>query len=342
MEARKLAESIKAAETIDIIDTCTTEDDAFRIVQSLDALGYDEAAHHVYGMTYGDWKKRYVKKASEGQMERYNGSQHIWASHDEKVLAKRAGDPGKIRIGGTVNPKKPALPQLPSSGAGTSLLSNVCCQDLDDAKTTPHASTAESEMGVNATKTTTSRQLPPYQPPAPPSISFSLGVLTVSDRASSGEYPTGDLSGPAVQRALEAAVGAYGSGVTITATEVCIVPDERDSIESKLREWADSSKIDLILTTGGTGFAPRDVTPEATNSVVDKNCEGLLAFSMMECAKLQPLASLSRGTAGIRRKTFIANLPGNPKGVVEVIPILLPLALHVVADIKAVQPMETS
>ncbi len=293
----------------------------------------------MYGMTYGEWKKRHVRKASEVQMERYNQSQHMWASHDERVLAKRAVDPGEKRGGATGDPKEAPLSPPAASGGGNSLLSNVCCQDLEDAKTVPEAPTVESKMRVAAAKTSTSRQLPSYQPPEPPSVSFSFGVLTVSDRASAGEYSTGDLSGPALRRAVEAALDAYGSRVTLTATEVSIVPDESHIIESKLKEWADTNKLDLILTTGGTGFSPRDVTPEATHAVVDKVCEGLVAFCTMECAKLQPLASLSRGTAGIRGRTVIANLPGNPKGVVEILPILFPLALHVVADMKAKQPM---
>ena len=85
------------------------------------------------------------------------------------------------------------------------------------------------------------------------------------------------------------------------------------AIQSKLKEWADSSQLDLVLTTGGTSFSPWDVTPEATYQVVEKTCGRLVAFCTMECSKLQPLASLSHSTAGTRGKTLIANLPGNPK-----------------------------
>jgi gephyrin len=158
--------------------------------------------------------------------------------------------------------------------------------------------------------------------------------LTVSDRASSGGYETGDLSGPAVQEAVAAAVASYGDSVTQKSTETAIVPDNTEAIQSKLKEWADNAQLDLILTTGGTGFSPRDVTPEATNNVVDRICGGLVSFCTMECAKFQPLASLSRGTAGTRGKTLIVNLPGNPKGVQEIIPVLLPLALHAISDMS--------
>ena len=115
-----------------------------------------------------------------------------------------------------------------------------------------------------------------------------------------------------------------------------------EAIQSKLIDWSSSSSpngvsaMDIIFTTGGTGFSSRDVTPEATAKVVERKCDGLIQFCTMECSKIQPLASLSRGIAGIKDNTFIANLPGNPNGVHEIIPILLPLALHIVADMKHV------
>jgi molybdenum cofactor synthesis domain-containing protein len=115
-----------------------------------------------------------------------------------------------------------------------------------------------------------------------------------------------------------------------------IVPDDTDAIQCKLREWSDQG-VALILTTGGTGMSPRDVTPEATRAVLDLECAGLMSFVTTECAHQQPLASLSRGTAGVRGQTLIANLPGNPKGVGEVVPLLLPLLLHAVADLQAEQ-----
>lgn len=324
VEARQLSNRIKEGKSADIARGTSKMEDGDQIMQSLDALGYDEAAQYVYGMANGDWKKRHAKKASDEQMERYNQSQPMWASHDKEVLAKRTEDPGKKMGNVSVITTQPAL-------------SNVCCQDVEDATTTVIAPIVENKVKVEAANASASRQLPPYTPPSPPAVSITLGVLTVSDRASAGEYTSGDLSGPAVQRAVEAALETYKSKVVLTAIEVGTVPDESDLIESKLREWADDKKLDLIFTTGGTGFSPRDVTPEATHAVVNKVCEGLVSFCTMQCSKLQPLASLSRGTAGVRGKTLIANLPGNPRGVDEIIPILLPLALHAVADIKATQ-----
>jgi molybdopterin adenylyltransferase len=116
--------------------------------------------------------------------------------------------------------------------------------------------------------------------------------------------------------------------------DIILVPDEIEAIQSKLRECADAG-VDLVLTTGGTGFAARDVTPEATMAVVDRECHGLMAFVTTECSKAQSLASLSRGTAGVLRSTMICNLPGNPKGVDEVVPILLPIVIHGIYEMQA-------
>jgi molybdopterin adenylyltransferase len=304
-EARLLSDNLKHENS--------SVEDLDKILQSLDAMGYDEAAQYVYGMNYGDWKKRHAQKASDETMQKFNDSKPLWAKHDKEALAKRAETPGsKLETATATAP----------AAASSSLLSNVCCQDVDEpAKVEPVKK-----------KTSRTRELPPFQPPEPPIVTFSLGILTVSDRASSGEYATGDLSGPAVKDAVSRAVASYGGSVKQTTTETAIVPDDMQAIQSKLKEWADTTKLDLILTTGGTGFSPRDVTPEATLQIVERSCEGLVSFCTMECSKMQPLASLSRGTAGIRGQTLIANLPGNPKGVQEIVPILLPLALHAVSD----------
>ncbi len=321
MEARKLSDLLKAEAQIGINNADSTED-LNAILQSLDAMGYDEAAQYVYGMKYDEWKQVHSKKATDEAMQKFNDSTPLWATYNKEILVKRAEQPASKKLGRAAS----ALYKTGegSDGASSHLLSNVCCQDID----TPNPIATESYSKKSRT-----RELPQYQPPMPPSVSFSVGILTVSDRASSGQYETGDLSGPAVKEAVESAVDSYGEKVKLQSTCLAIVPDDIEMIQSKLKEWADESKVDLIITTGGTGFSHRDVTPEATNLVVDLACDGLLAFCTMECAKMQPLASLSRGSAGVRGKTLIVNLPGNPKGVHEIVPILLPLALHAVADL---------
>jgi molybdopterin adenylyltransferase len=147
-----------------------------------------------------------------------------------------------------------------------------------------------------------------------------VGILTVSDRSAKGERQ--DLSGPA----LSDAVLEQGWDVGRTA----IVADEIDSIRSILVEWSDSDGLDLILTTGGTGFAPRDVTPEATGSVIQRPAPGLAEGIRAESFKITPHALLSRGIAGIRGQTLIVNLPGSPKGAVESLYIIRSVLPHAV------------
>lgn len=224
-------------------------EDLSSILQGLDTMGYDEAAQYIYGMEYPKWKKRYSKKASSDQMELLNNSKPLWAAHDKALLATRGGGPSE-------NLRSITCPPGTAQAASNSLLSNVCCEDVEEAV---NPEPAKQKLG-NRT-----RELPRFEPPVPPNISFSLGILTVSDRASSGEYETGDLSGPAVKEAVVSALKSYGGPVGLKASEYAIVSDDSEAIQSKLKEWADTSKLDLIFTTGGTGFAARDVTPEATN-----------------------------------------------------------------------------
>ena len=146
-------------------------------------------------------------------------------------------------------------------------------------------------------------------------MTLRFGILTVSDRSSRGERP--DLSGPA----LADVVRARGW----TASLLDVVPDDRAQIASTLTGWCARADLDVILTTGGTGFAPRDVTPEATRSVVEREAPGLAEAIRAESLRVTKHAMLSRAVAGIRGRTLILNLPGSPKGAVE--------SLQVVADV---------
>ena len=149
-------------------------------------------------------------------------------------------------------------------------------------------------------------------------------VITVSDSASRGARQ--DLSGPAAQEELEK-LGCQVSGVEI-------VPDDREVIQSRLVEHSDSEEIDLIVTTGGTGLAPRDVTPEATAAVIEKAVPGIAELMRLEGMKKNPRAALSRAMVGVRSKTLIINLPGSVKGVREslgAIAMILGHALEVIS-----------
>ena len=149
-------------------------------------------------------------------------------------------------------------------------------------------------------------------------MSHKVGILTVSDRASRGEYE--DKAGPLM---VEILVGR-------TAWQVLrrgVVADEVAEIAAALRTWSDEG-VHLILTTGGTGFAPRDVTPEATKAVIERETPGIAEALRTESLKITRHAMLSRGVAGIRGRTLIINLPGNPKAVKESLDILLPVLPH--------------
>lgn len=146
-----------------------------------------------------------------------------------------------------------------------------------------------------------------------------IGILTISDRAARGEYA--DLSGPAVLKMMEE---YFDEEVELTR----IVPDDLAQIESALLEWCDGAKLDLILTTGGTGFAPRDVAPEATRAVIEKEAPGLVHAMIAESLKKTPHAMLTRMVAGIRGHTLIINLPGSPQAAIENLQVMLPALPH--------------
>jgi molybdenum cofactor synthesis domain-containing protein len=109
-----------------------------------------------------------------------------------------------------------------------------------------------------------------------------------------------------------------------------ILPDEADQVKTILIEWADGGEMDVILTTGGTGFSPRDITPEATQAVIQRSTPGLAEAMRSAGLGITPHAMLSRATAGIRSRTLIVNLPGSPKGALENLAVLMPILPHAV------------
>ena len=151
---------------------------------------------------------------------------------------------------------------------------------------------------------------------------ITVAILTLSDKGSKGERE--DLSGVSIKKMLKqigAAVEHYD-----------ILPDEKDMIKKKLMEY--SNKVDLILTTGGTGLSPRDVTPEATLEVIDREVPGIAEAMRIEGLKKTKRAMLSRAVAGVRGRTLIINLPGSPKAVKENLEVIMDVIPHAIEKIK--------
>jgi len=153
---------------------------------------------------------------------------------------------------------------------------------------------------------------------------FNLGIITISDGV--WRKQRSDESGKAIRDSL--------LGVDSHVIKYEVIPDEADIIASKLAEWADEGSMDVILTTGGTGLASRDVTPEATLSIVDKVVPGLAEMMRVQTFTATPFSMLSRAVAGVRKRCLIINLPGSPKAVRECLEVILPAIPHAVQIIK--------
>ena len=154
---------------------------------------------------------------------------------------------------------------------------------------------------------------------------FNLGVLTVSDTGASGERAV-DGSGDAISAIMTA------EGYTLVLRD--IVADEKSQISERLREWCDGGSVDLVLTTGGTGLGPRDVTPEATRAVLDIEAPGIGEAMRMQTLQFTPFAMLSRATAGLRSGCLIVNLPGSEKAVRETLAVAMPALVHGLEMVK--------
>ena len=158
-----------------------------------------------------------------------------------------------------------------------------------------------------------------------------VGILTLSDRAAAGTYE--DRSGAVIR---ELVVGRLGAEVV----EYAVIPDDFDRIRDTLLAWADTTRLDLILTTGGTGFSPRDVTPEATQAVLEREAPGLVFAMLQASLAATPHAMLSRAAAGMRGQTLIVNLPGSPKAARENLESILPALPHALELLRAAPTAE--
>jgi molybdopterin adenylyltransferase len=153
---------------------------------------------------------------------------------------------------------------------------------------------------------------------------INIGILIISDKGSRGQRQ--DISGEVIRQAV--------SHMESDVVKYEIIPDEVDLIAAKLTEWADGGEVDIILTTGGTGLGRRDVTPEATLSVINREVPGFAEAMRSRSLEKTPMAVLSRAVAGLRGECLIINLPGSPKAVRECLDVVLPAVPHAVEIIK--------
>lgn len=153
---------------------------------------------------------------------------------------------------------------------------------------------------------------------------ITAGVITISDKGSRGERE--DVSGGEVQRLL--------GGISATVSAYDIIPDEQDIIQSTLVDYCDKRHIDIVVTTGGTGVSPRDVTPDATLNVIDREIPGMAEAMRRESSAKTPHGMISRAVVGIRKQSIIINLPGSPRGARENLSVILPALRHAVEKIK--------
>ena len=157
-------------------------------------------------------------------------------------------------------------------------------------------------------------------------MAIRAGVLTVSDKGARGERT--DTAGPAVTALLQT--------IAAEVVQAAVLPDDRAQLSAMLRDWCDGSKLDIVLTTGGTGLSPRDVTPEATLDVAERHVPGLAELMRQEGRKSTHLAALSRAVAVTRGRTLIINLPGSERGARESLEAVLELLPHAIETLARV------
>lgn len=201
------------------------------------------------------------------------------------------------------------------------------------ASGTAHAISQGGHSNVCGQECDTAPVAQPLADSSVEAVNTRVAVLTCSDRASRGVYE--DKSGPTVTEAV-ANFAARCDIFSATVTQTEIVPDEEATIAEKLKEWSSSRACDVIFTTGGTGFGPRDVTPEATRAVLQRQAEGLARAMSWQTSFQEPHSILSRGVCGVTAEgVLIVNLPGKPAAVRQCLSVLLPVLPHALRMLKS-------
>ncbi|ETL98386.1 hypothetical protein L917_04519 [Phytophthora nicotianae] len=249
----------------------------------------------------------------------------VWDSKQHKFLATSTGRQISSRLLSCRHAN--ALLCLPTGTEvrdGDAVAALVLESSFGNATGVVSATPILNQSAVSSTHVHTTNEKPSV-----PKKVFRAGLLTISDRVSAGIST--DMSGPAMVDVLQQV-----DKVQMDVVAIKVVPDDVDKIQAVVKDWADSDTVDLILTSGGTGFSPRDVTPEAIKAVLDKYIPGFPIAMLESSLKITAKAVLSRPVAGIRKNTLIVTLPGKPKAVVEnfsAIAEVLPHALHLVRDV---------
>jgi len=283
-------------------------------IAQLKSMEYSDFLQRIYGIEYKEWKKMYNGKPTEEEMAAYKASAWLHAKHDD-------GIGGNQKLGELERNQQP----VPS---------NLCCENFSDDFFNKSCSIGGGHFVAGSTVEETTKKVM-LSINSSSKLIVKVGIITVSDRASRGEYKNGDESGPAVAAAFEDFISrgecsdVEYDGVILTK----IVADDMEQIQSAITSMA-KSQCNIILTTGGTGFSKRDVTPEAVTTM-----EGwvenptLMQYCLLESAKTNPLAVLCRGVCGVlNTSTFITTLPGRSEGAKEIFEILAPFALAIASN----------
>ena len=282
---------------------------------------YELCQEEVYGMTQKEWKEKWQSKATEEMLEKFKSGQEMHAKHPKDLMTTTTTT--TTLEAATLPLTQPRYYSGGNNNTNNRMLSDVCCEDIEeDAVCINRGGGGGGVDGTNS---------------GDGNSDISFGIITVSDRAFNGVYE--DISGNVVMRET---IETYFTtdDVSKSSTHIIkgykLVPDEEEEIAKAIVYMSDELKCDVILTTGGTGLAKRDVTPEATKSVLTREVKGIAESLRAHARRYEKHAALSRAVAGLRNnQSLIVNLPGRPNAVSSSLGVLLPMLRHAVRQLKS-------